>query len=80
VTQEVLSQIRSILAAVLKVDISEITQDFSSDNFERWDSLAHMNVIAALEGEFEIRFDDDIIDQLSSINMIKTQVEKLLVD
>ena len=76
----ILDQVRSILGGVLKLDISKIGHDFSSENIERRDSLAHMNLIVGLEEEFEIRFDDDIIDQLTSVEMIESHVGKILVN
>lgn len=49
------------------IDTFEITEDelpeLKYQGIEAWDSVGHMNLIAALENEFEIMFDtDDVID------------------
>jgi acyl carrier protein len=49
----------------------ELPADFDVDNLqyrgvEKWDSLAHMSLIAALEDEFDIMIDtEDVIDMSS---------------
>jgi acyl carrier protein len=42
---------KAILASALEVEVAEIPDDASLDSFEPWDSLAHMKLIMALEGE-----------------------------
>ena len=42
---------KAILASALEVEVTEIPDDASLDSFEPWDSLAHMKLIMALEGE-----------------------------
>ena len=49
------------------IDTFEITEgelpELKYQGIEAWDSVGHMNLIAALENEFEIMFDtDDVID------------------
>jgi len=51
---------------VLNIDVSLINNESSPDNIENWDSLKHMNLIVALEEEFEIEFDDEeIVDSMN---------------
>jgi acyl carrier protein len=59
-------RIKKVMSNVLNVDVSLINNESSPDNIENWDSLKHMNLIIALEEEFEIEFDDDeIVDSMS---------------
>lgn len=49
------------------IDTFEIAEEelpeLKYHGIETWDSVGHMNLIAALENEFEIMFDtDDVID------------------
>ena len=54
------------MSDVFNIDVSLINNESSPDNIENWDSLKHMNLIIALEEEFEIEFDDDeIVDSMS---------------
>ena len=54
------------MSDVLNIDVSLINNESSPDNIENWDSLKHMNLIVALEEEFEIEFDDEeIVDSMN---------------
>ena len=74
------SRIREIMAIVFKVDVAEITDDLSAVNFERWDSLAHMNLLVALEEEFDIRFPDEMLGDLASVKLVELLVKEVLAD
>lgn len=51
-----------IFIEVFEVKEEELPQ-LRYQGIEAWDSVGHMNLIAALENEFEIMFDtDDVID------------------
>ena len=51
---------------VFNIGVDSINNDSSPDNIENWDSLKHMNLIVALEEEFEVEFDDEeIVDSMN---------------
>ncbi len=59
-------RIKKVMGSVFNVDIDLIKDNSSPDNIENWDSLKHMNLIIALEEEFEIEFDDEeIVDSMN---------------
>jgi acyl carrier protein len=59
-------RIKKVMSDVLNIDVSLINNESSPDNIENWDSLKHMNLIVALEEEFEIEFDDEeIVDSMN---------------
>lgn len=71
-------KVKEILANVLKIDINKITDESSAENTPNWDSLRQMNIIIALEEEYEIEFSDDEIFELSSLkNIIKILNSKI---
>ena len=49
-----------------RVDVSALTPSFSIETIEKWDSLAQMKLIAAIEEAFDILFDTDDIIEFSS--------------
>ena len=56
----------NVVSEILGVKKSDINEKSSQDNIENWDSLKHMNLIVALEEEFEIEFDDEeIVDSMN---------------
>ena len=55
-----------IVSQVMGEPVEQLSEDSSPDTVENWDSLKHMNLILALEEEFNTIFlDEEIIDMLS---------------
>jgi acyl carrier protein len=60
------SRIKKVMSDVFNIGVDSINNDSSPDNIENWDSLKHMNLIVALEEEFEVEFDDEeIVDSMN---------------
>jgi acyl carrier protein len=75
---EINSRIEKVMSAVFELPIEGINDDFSPDNYSSWDSLKHMNLVVALEEEFDIEFIDDEIVEMMNLSQIKIFVmEKL---
>ena len=75
---EINNRIARVISAVFELPVDEINDDFSPDNYALWDSLKHMNLVVALEEEFNIEFIDDEIVKMMSLSQIKSIVlEKL---
>ena len=55
--------LEQVIAEVLRVPESEITDELTMENIEAWDSLKHMDLIVSLEQNFntELTFDEIII-------------------
>ena len=49
-------KLKQIISSVLQKDITVISNGFSPENVKEWDSLQQMNIIVAIEEEFNIRF------------------------
>jgi acyl carrier protein len=60
------SRIKKVMGDLFNIGVESINNDSSPDNIENWDSLKHMNLIIALEEEFEVEFDDEeIVDSMN---------------
>ena len=68
----------NVMGAVFALSSEEIPLDASPDLIESWDSVGHMNLILALEEEFGIRFPDDQIEMLISLDAIELSVGALV--
>lgn len=68
------NRIEEVMAAVFEISKEEITNDSSPDTIKSWDSLKHMNLVAALEEEFNIQFTNEEI-----VEMINYQLIKLII-
>ena len=72
------NHIKNVMSAVFEIPIEEITEDTSPDNVGSWDSLKHMNLVVALEEEYDIEFIEEEIVEMMNLSQIKSIVlEKL---
>jgi acyl carrier protein len=71
-------QIKQVMADVLNLDLKAINGATSKDGTASWDSLAHINLIVALEQEFQISFDvSEIESMLTYSDILETMERKL---
>ena len=59
-----------------KIKEELITLETSADSIERWDSLAHINIILDIEKEFNIKIKTAKIPELDSIKSITQFLSK----
>jgi acyl carrier protein len=59
-------KIRNVMSTVFELPVENFNKLSSPDNIASWDSLKHMNLVVALEEEFEIEFlEDEILDMMN---------------
>ena len=68
-------KILKLISKVMEVDITSLNENSSSKNVDNWDSLSHMNLIVAIEEEFEIELSDEQIVEMISISKIIQALE-----
>jgi len=73
-------RIRKVMGSVFGIDPGTVGDQATPGNIEQWDSLRHMNLVLALEDEFDVRFRDDQVDQLISFPLIKISLSELLTN
>ncbi|CAG8999580.1 MAG: hypothetical protein CENE_01559 [Candidatus Celerinatantimonas neptuna] len=61
-----LKPLADVFAEALAVDVALIQGDLQYQGIPQWDSVAHMQLIAAIEDSYDVMLDtDDIIDMSS---------------
>lgn len=55
---------------ILGVPLEEIDERSSPETIASWDSLKHMNLVLALEEEFGVKFTDEEIMSMVSVQLI----------
>ncbi|KPF73746.1 acyl carrier protein [alpha proteobacterium AAP81b] len=58
--------LNEIFAEALMIDIGRVTDDLTYNSIPEWDSVAHMALIAELEGVYDIMLDTDDIIAMST--------------
>jgi acyl carrier protein len=63
VKMNVRQTLNSVFRRVFDNDAISIFDAMTANDVEEWDSLAHINLIMEIEGEFDLKFTvDDIVD------------------
>jgi Acyl carrier protein len=66
----------NIFKTVLGIDA--FNEDIAQSNCDQWDSMAHLNLVIELEGEFNITFEPEEIAKLKTFqDVICTVNEKI---
>ena len=76
--EELFDGVQDIFRDIFDEDDMVIEDKTNSDDVEEWDSLNHINLVSAIEKEFEIRFALGELMALKDVGaMIDLMVEKL---
>ncbi|HEY1975427.1 MAG TPA: acyl carrier protein [Candidatus Baltobacteraceae bacterium] len=65
-------RLSGIVAGVLRIERSDITDGLDMEETGTWDSLSHMELIAAIEDEFGVELTADEIVAMRSVGTIKS--------
>lgn len=71
-------RIKKILSQLFGISIEDINEDTSPDTVSKWDSLAHMNLVVALEEEFGVNFTSEQIIEMLNYPLIVLTVKEIL--
>jgi acyl carrier protein len=63
-------RVKQIIAALFEISADEIFYESSPDTIENWDSIRHMNLVTALEEEFNIRLSDEQIGEMLNFQLV----------
>jgi acyl carrier protein len=69
-------KILKVMSNVFEVELSILNEDSSIDNIENWDSIRHLNLILALEEEFNIAIPDEEVGDLVNYKLIELIVNE----
>jgi len=70
-------KLKDILAKVLLIDETKISDGMSRKNVKEWDSMAHLMLVSEIESAFEVTMDDDDIMEIQTVGDIKKTLKKL---
>lgn len=73
-------RLKQVLSDVLKIKIETINDETSVDTVPEWDSLHHLNLVLALEQQFNIVFSGEETVEIISYPLIKFVLEEHGVD
>ena len=77
-TESVLTDVQRIAADIFKLDPAAVTATASRDNTPAWDSVAHVNLVLALEQHFGVQFLPEEMLEMLSIELVAMLVDEKL--
>ena len=66
------TKLEQIFVDIFQMERNQINNETSVDTVEKWDSLAHLNLVLALEESFKITFTEEQSVEILSYPLIKT--------
>jgi acyl carrier protein len=70
------NKLKQVLADVFDIEVSVIDENTSVDTVQDWDSLKHLNLVLALESEFDISLTEEQTVEILSYPLIKAVLEE----
>jgi len=71
-------KIKNVMALVFEIEPSQIPDSASTSTIDNWDSMNHMNLVVALEEEFNILFSDEEIVEIISLDAVEKSLSSKL--
>lgn len=68
-------RLRRVVASVLGVRAEGLSDSDSPETLSAWDSVAHIQLVIAIEAEFGIEFSPEEIGELSSLGGFRERIE-----
>lgn len=69
-------KIKSLIAGVLNIPVSEVDMDTEIGELDEWDSLHNVEIISKLEKEFNVKITSDMVMDLEDVS----DIVNLMVD
>lgn len=76
--RRLLDDIKETMGLILEVDPGEISEETRRGDSGAWDSLAHLNLILALEENYGIEFLPEEIEQVVTVRDVTEIVQRKL--
>ena len=77
-TSEIYSELNTVFRDLFDDESIVLTPETSADDIEGWDSLAHINLIVAVEQEFKVKFKTAEIESLHNVGHLVSVIEDKL--
>jgi acyl carrier protein len=66
-----------LIAETLKLPLDQLDDGLAMGEVPQWDSVAHVNLIMALETEFGLKVTPETITQLTTVGAIRREIARL---
>lgn len=75
---DTLMKLQPIFRDIFENNDLVVTREMNADTVEGWDSLAHINLVVAIEQEFNIKFGLGELEAMKNVGEMADLIEKKL--
>jgi acyl carrier protein len=75
-----LERYNTVFTSVFNVELDALTNDFSSETVDNWDSITQLSLVTDIEDEFDIMLDTEDILEFKSYEIGKKIVAKYEIE
>lgn len=75
---DILKQLQPIFQDILDLPDLHVTPESNANNVEDWDSLAHINLVTAIERHFKIKFALGELQELKNVGDMVHLIQRKL--
>ncbi len=69
-------RLKSVILGVLHLDDFDFEESTTAAEVAGWDSLSHVSILAAVEGEYEVRFRSMEVIRLRTVGELQALVDR----
>jgi acyl carrier protein len=76
VAQSTIERLRNIASDVLGVEPHSLSPESGPENVEAWDSVQHLNLVLALEQEYDLQFEPAEVESMKNLGAIAACLDR----
>ena len=76
--EEIFKELNEVFRDVFDDESITVTDETTADDIEDWDSLEHINLLAAVEQQFDVKFNMGQIVTLKNVGEMVDLIESLM--
>ena len=76
--EKIFEEITELMSKILNVPTSILSGDTAIGDVDSWDSIHHLQIIAAIESKYNFRFTPDAMVEIEDINDIVSYVSRIV--
>lgn len=71
-------RVRRVAADVLGVAAERVQERSAPEDFENWDSILQLNLVLALEQEFDVQFEPEEMERMTNVGRMAALLDEKL--
>jgi acyl carrier protein len=76
--RETFERVRRVVADVLGVTPERVEESSAPEDFENWDSILQLNLVIALEQEFDVQFEPEEMERMTNVGRMAALLDEKL--